>query len=379
MNLSEVRKLFPHLQTDQIYFNHAAIGPWSSLVLDRINEYTKQRSGAKIENYPSFLKWNSNAKEKLGKLLGTTPNRLAWVDNVSNGLNILAQGLDWKPCDRIILNDIEFPSNIYPFLNLQRQGVEIDLIKSRNGIVDLEDIEKVITPKTKLVSISLVQFLSGYRADMHAIGELCKHYGIIFCVDAIQGVGVVQVDVGKSKIDFLSGGTQKWLMSSQGLSYIFLTEELQNRLVQKNVGWTSVENSWNLLDYDLTLKPGADRFQNGTTNALGVAIFDSMLDLFLEFGMENVENRILENTNYFLEGLSHIDLPPILKDVDKKRLAGIVTFKHERAKEIYDALEKRRIYAAFREGMVRFAPHFYNTLEEIEQVVKQLENFIAGR
>lgn len=379
MNISEVRRLFPHLQTDQIYFNHAAIGPWSTLVLDRINEYAKQRCGAKIENYPSFIKWNSNAKEKLGKLLGTTPDRLAWVDNVSNGLNILAQGLDWTPGDQIILNDIEFPSNIYPFLNLQRQGVEIDLIKSRNGIVDFEDIEKVITPKTKLVSISLVQFLSGYRADVGSIGEFCRQREIIFCVDAIQGVGVVQIDVGKSKIDFLCGGTQKWLMSSQGLSYIFLTEELQDRLVQKNVGWTSVENSWNLLDYDLTLKPGADRFQNGTTNALGVAIFDSMLDLFLEFGMENVENRILENTNYFLEGLSHIDLPPILKDVDKKRLAGIVTFKHERAKEIYNELEKRKIYAAVREGMVRFAPHFYNTIEEIEQVVKQLENFIAGR
>ena len=379
MNLTEVRKLFPHLQTDQIYFNHAAIGPWSSLVLNRINEYAQQRSSVKIENYKSYLKWNSGAKEKLGKILGTTPDRLAWVDNVSNGLNILAQGLDWKPGDRIILNDIEFPSNIYPFLNLQRQGVEIDLIKSRNGIVDLEDIEKVITPKTKLVSISIVQFLSGYRADMDAIGELCKQYGIIFCVDAIQGVGVVQVDVGKSKIDFLSGGTQKWLMSSQGLSYIFLTEELQNRLVQKNVGWTSVENSWNLLDYDLTLKPVADRFQNGTTNALGVAIFDSMLDLFLEFGMENVENRILENTNYFLERLSQIDVQPILKDVAEKRLAGIVTFKHEKAKEIYNELEKRRTYAAVREGMVRFAPHFYNTIEEIERVVKQLENFIAGR
>ncbi|MHB8905142.1 MAG: aminotransferase class V-fold PLP-dependent enzyme [Melioribacteraceae bacterium] len=379
MNITEARKLFPHLDTDQIYFNHAAKGPWSSLVLSRINEYAQQRSGDKIDNYQSFLKWDSSAKEKLGKILGTTADRLAWVDNVSNGLNILAQGLDLKAGDRIILNDIEFPSNIYPFLNLQKQGVEIDLIKSRNGIVDLEDIEKVITSRTKLISISVVQFLSGYRADVDAIGELCKRHGIIFCVDAIQGAGVVRIDVNKSKIDFLTGGTQKWFMSSQGLSYIYLTEELQNRIDQKNVGWTSVDNAWNLLDYDLTLKSSADRFQNGTVNALGVAIFDSMLDLFLNFEMQNIENKILANTNFFIEKLSQIGIKTILEKVTEKNRAGIITFKHEDAKRIYDELEKRKIYSAVREGMIRFSPHFYNTNEEIEKVVKELGKIIEGR
>ncbi|MCX6169014.1 MAG: aminotransferase class V-fold PLP-dependent enzyme [Ignavibacteriales bacterium] len=379
MDINEVRNLFPHLQTDQIYFNHAAIGPWSSLVLNRINEYAQQRSGSKIENYPFLLKWNSGAKEKLGKILGTTTDRLAWVDNVSNGLNILAQGLDLKEGDRIILNDIEFPSNIYPFLNLQKRGIEIDLIKSRNGIVDIEDIEKVITPRTKLVSISLVQFLSGYRADIDAIGELCRQRGIIFCVDAIQGAGVVQIDVNKSKIDFLSGGTQKWFMSSQGLSYIFLTEELQNRIDQKNVGWTSVDNAWNLLDYDLALKSSADRFQNGTVNALGVAIFDAMLNLFLDFGMQNVENKILVNTNFFIEKLSQIGIKTILENVTENNRAGIVTFRHEDSKRIYDELEKRKIYSAVREGMIRFSPHFYNTKDEIENVVNELGKITGGR
>ncbi len=379
MNITEVRKLFPHLETDQIYFNHAAKGPWSSLVLSRINEYAQQRSGDNIDNYQSFLKWDCSAKEKLGKIIGTTANRLAWVDNVSNGINILAQGLDLKVGDRIILNDIEFPSNVYPFLNLQKQGVEIDLIKSRNGIVDFEDIEKAITPRTKLISISLVQFLSGYRADVDAIGELCKRHGIIFSVDAIQGAGVVQIDVNKSKIDFLSGGTQKWLMSSQGLSYIYLTEELQNRINQKNVGWTSVNNAWNLLDYELTLKSSAERFQNGTVNSLGVAIFDSMLDLFLNFEMQNVENKILANTNFFIEKLSQIGIKTILENVTERNRAGIITFMHEDAKRIYDELEKRKIYSAVREGMIRFSPHFYNTNEEIEKVVKELGKIIEGR
>jgi cysteine desulfurase / selenocysteine lyase len=376
MSIEQVRSLFPHLDTGQIYFNHAAIGPWSKKVLARISEYASQRSGEMVENYPFFLEKNAGAKEKLGKMLGATPDRLAWVDNVSNGLNILANGLEWKTDDRIVLNDIEFPSNIYPFLNLQRLGVEIDMIKSRNGVVDIEDIEKVITPKTRLVSISSVQFLSGYRADINAIGELCKKHGIIFCVDVIQGAGVVEIDVLKSNIDYLSGGTQKWLMSSQGLSYIYTTEELQKKIVPKNVGWTSVNDAWNLLNYDLTLRPTADSLQCGTINVLGVCIFEATLDIFLGFGMENIEKRILENSKRFISKLSEIGLDPILKNIPKKNIAGIVSFKHEKANQIFVKLQQKKIFCAVREGMIRFSPHFYNTFEEIDLVIDELKSMV---
>ena len=377
MNIEETRKLFPHLQTDQIYFNHAALGPWSTLVLGRIKEYMGERSGLNVMNFESFVKWNFSAREKLAKLLGTSTTRLSWVDNVSNGLNILAQGLDWKTGDRIILNDVEFPSNVYPFMNLKKQGVEIDFAKSRNGIVDIEDLEKLITPKTKLLSISMVQFLSGYKADIDSIGELCKRKEIIFCVDAIQAVGTVQIDLKKSNIDFLTGGTQKWLMSSQGLSYFYLTEELQNRIEQKNVGWISVEDPWNLLNYDLTLRSNADRYQTGTLNALGIAIFDTALNMFDQFKNDHYELKILENTHYFFSKLLEIGIEPLLKNISNSHLAGIVTFKHERSKEVFSELEKREIYGAVREGMIRFSPHFYNTKNEIDRVVNELK-IIAG-
>ncbi|KAF0150942.1 MAG: aminotransferase [Ignavibacteria bacterium] len=376
MTVEQIRSLFPHIDTNQLYFNHAAIGPWSKPVLDRVAEYSAQRSGLMIENFSFFVEKNASAKAKLGQLLNAEPDRLAWVDNVSNGLNILANGMEWKPGDRVILNDIEFPSNIYPFLNLTRLGVEIDIIKSRNGIVDIDDIQKAITSSTKLVSISLVQFLSGYRADIDAIGELCKSKEIVFCVDAIQAAGVVEVDVKKSQIDFLCGGTQKWLMSSQGLSYIYLTEELQRRLTQKNVGWTSVNDTWKLLDYNLSLKSSAESFQNGTINALGVCLFDASLNIFLEFGMNNVELRILENSGCFIDTLSEIGIEPILKNVVNKNRAGIVSFKHESSQEIFDYLKGKKIYCAVREGIVRFSPHFYNTKEEIEIVVRELKEFL---
>ncbi len=373
MKLEDVRGLFPHLATDQIYFNHAALGPWCKPAIDRVNEYAAQRSGGRIENFPITLKWNASAKEKLGGLINASPDRIAWIDNVSNGLNILAQGIKWQNGDRIILNDNEFPSNIYPFLNLKPLGVEIDILKTRNGIFDLRDIEKAVTTKTKLVSISHVQFLSGYRADIDSIGEYCRSKGIIFCVDAIQSAGVVQIDVQKSNIDYLAGGSQKWLMSSQGLSYIYLTKELQSRIEQKFVGWTSVKDSWNLLDYNLTLRDGADSFQNGTMNQLGVSIFEAVMNIFIDFGMPNVERRILENTNHLIDRLVEMGFDPILKNIPDKNRAGIVSFRHDKAQKIFEELEKKRIFTAVREGMLRISPHFYNTKDEIDSLIDEMK------
>ena len=229
----------------------------------------------------------------------------------------------------------------------------------------------------------MVQFTSGYRADINSIGEFCRQKGIIFCVDAIQAVGAVDVDLKNTKVDFLAGGTQKWLMSSQGLSYFYINEELQNRIQQKNVGWISVENAWDFLNYDLTLLKNADRYQTGTLNAFGIAIFDAALELYMKFKIENppesgqdCELRILENTNYFINKLVELGLNPILKNVPEKNRAGIVTFKHERAKQLFVELEKKKIFAAVREGLIRFSPHFYNTKEEIDLVAEEIKKLI---
>lgn len=378
MSLEKFRENFPHLKTNQIYFNHAAVGPWCIQAIDRINEYSRQMSGEKIENYQNLFKWSERAKNKLAILLGANPSRIAWIDNVSNALNVLANGVKWRKGDEIILNDLEFPSNVYPFLNLQKQGVEIKFAKSTNGKVNLEEIEKLVTPSTKLISISHVQFLTGYRANLEIIGNYCMVKGIIFSVDAIQSAGVVDINVEKCKIDFLAGGTQKWLMSSQGLSYFFITEELQSKIDQKNVGWTSVNNAWNLLDYDLSLKSGADRFQNGTQNSLGIAIFDAVLELFISAGIQNIESKIIRNTNFFESKLRGIGISSYSSNYDSSQKSGIVSFYHDKANEIFDGLEQWDVKCALRENVIRFSPHFYNNEEEIEKVVEILNKCLGN-
>jgi len=295
MNLSNIRTLFPYIKNDIIYFNHAATGPFSSLLVNAINKILKEKSESKIDDYNSFKDIAAETKSILASILNTVPERLAFTDNTSHGLNFLAQSIQWKKGDRILLNDIEFPANVYPFLNLKRIGVEVDLVKSDNGKVTAEMIIDAIKPGTRLISVSYVQFLSGYRIDLEKLGAYCRNNNIIFSVDAIQALGAVKLDVEKCNIDFLSCGTQKWLLGFQGLAFIYLNEKLQKKLIPSNVGWLSVNNAWNLLDYQIDLKTTADVFQGGTINALGVYALNSSLKLFNEYNFDNVEKRVLES------------------------------------------------------------------------------------
>ena len=372
MTLEEIRGLYPHIKTGRTYFNHAAIGPVSTFVKDKLDKYLYARSVDPIENYQAFIEVASSAKRRLAGLLNAKKNRIAWTENVSSGINILAQGLKWNKGDRIILNDLEFPSNVYPFMNLKKEGVEIDFVKSHEGRADAEDYEKLINPKTKLISISLVQFLSGYRADIKSLGELCKKHDIIFCVDVIQAAGVIQIDVEDSNIDFLAGGSHKWLMSLQGLGYIYITPGLMDKMEQKYAGWLSVDDDWNLLNYDLKYKPAASRYQVGTNSAIGITALESSLELFESFGMAEIEKLNLSNTYYFIEKLNENGYKPLLADAGKNNIAGITSVKFENAEKIFKELAEKKINAALRQGVIRFSPHYYNSAEEIDMVIENL-------
>jgi cysteine desulfurase / selenocysteine lyase len=374
MNKTEARNIFPYLQNEIIYFNHASTGPFSSVVVNRLSNLLKEKSETKLDDYTSFLKILDDTKILLSELINCVVDRIAFVDNTSNGLNLLAQSIDWKKDDRVLLNDVEFPANIYPFLNLKKKGVIIDFVKSENGIVKAEQIIESIRPETKLVSVSFVQFLSGYKIDLQKIGNYCRLNSIIFCVDGIQGIGAMRIDVKKFKIDFLSCGTQKWLLGMQGLAFIYVDEDLQKKMTPVTVGWLSVENAWNLLDYKMDLKTSANVFQGGTLNSFGIYAFNSSLNLFKEFGYDKIEFEVLSNTKYFIQQLKNIGLECVLFSRLDEELAGIVTIKLKDAERIFKALEQKKIICSLREGFIRFAPHFYNTHHEIDKVVVELQN-----
>ncbi len=375
-NPDELREDFPHLQSRQTYFNHASCGPMSKPVRNALENLIKDKSEDEINNYSKLVSIASETKQMLAEMINCSPDRIAYVDNTTNGFNILAQGIDLKNGDRILLNNAEFPANVYPFLNLKSEGIEIDFIRSENGIVTAEDVITSIKPGTKLISISMVQFLSGYRVDLEVIGNYCRQKNIIFSVDGIQGLGAITLDVEKCGIDFLSCGTQKWLLGLEGMAFVYVNKLLQEKIRVTNAGWLAVKDAWNLLDYNLEFRNSASRFQPGTINTFGTYALHASLNLFKKYDFKEIEKSVILNSEYFINSLNNIGIEPILKDVNKKYFSGIVSFKSQNGEKFFNYLSEKNIVCTLRANHIRFSPHFYNTKQEIDIVVDELEKNI---
>lgn len=373
MDKSLIRSFFPYLKNEIIYFNHAATGPISILVKKRLLDLLDEKTDKSSDDYNSFIKIADETRSLLSEFINCSPERIAFVDNTSNGLNIIANSIHWKKGDRVLLNDVEFPANVYPFLNLKRFGVEIDFVKSENGYVTADQVIDSVKPGTKLISVSFVQFLSGYKIDLEKLGKYCRANNIIFCVDAIQGVGAVNIDVQKFKIDFLSCGTQKWLFGMQGLAFIYVDETFQTKITPANIGWLSIKDAWNLLDYKMDLKTSARVFEGGTLNAFGIYAFNASLNMLHNFGFDKIENEVISNTKYFIKKLNDIGINCLLSNCSENELAGIVTIKTGNPDIIFKELGKKRIICSLRENLIRFSPHFYNNFQEIDKVVDELQ------
>ena len=243
MSLSQYRKLFP-VTLQKIYLNHAAISPMSQRVSDKLEWYIDERAFGSIDLYPKVIEIRHQARQTIAKMINAKPDQVAFITNTSEGFNHLVNGLDWNSRDEVILTDYEFPSNIYPFKNLERFGVKMKYVPNRSGKILLEDIEKRITPKTKLLSISFVEFSNGFRNDLEKIGNLCKANNIIFSVDGIQGIGAIPIDVEKFQIDFISNGGHKWLMGPMGAGFMYIRPELFEKIKPAYTGWLAVETAW---------------------------------------------------------------------------------------------------------------------------------------
>lgn len=374
-DLLRYRSWFPHIETGKIWLNHAAISPVSKRVSHAVTNYLNNRSYGDIDVYPGVLATYGRTKKNLASLINSTPDRIGFVLNTSDGLNILANGLDWKQGDRIVLNDSEFPANVNPFLNLKHLGVGIDFVQTRNGEISPDDIEQAMTPRTKLCSISFVQFLSGFKADLDAIGALCTRRGVIFCVDSIQGLGAAPFDVQKSHIDFISNGGNKWLMGLMGLGFIYVSERLQEQIRQKYVGWTSNRNFFgDFLRYRIELDETARRYENGTQNYIAIAALEESTATLLEVGIDNIHTHLLSLTDQII---SYCDKDgfEVATPRDRTKRAGIVTFKHPGATTIFDDLNEQRIVVSMREGMLRIAPHFYNSEDDLRALFSILHYY----
>lgn len=367
-DLPRYRSWFPVLETEKIWLNHASISPLSVRVRAAVDSYMENRMTGDIDVYLAAQKSVAAAKRNLARMINASPERIGFTANTSEGVNILASGLDWKSGDRIILNDAEFPTNVVPFLNCRRHGVEIDFVSTSNGRVCLEEIERLITPRTRLLSISFVQFLSGAKADLKAIGALCRRHGIIFCVDSIQGLGAARLDAQECGIDFLANGANKWLMAMMGLGFVYVTEELQSRLAQSHIGWTSNRNFFgDFFNYRIDPDETARRYENGTQNYCGIAALEASTSTLLEVGIDRIEAHLAVLTERIIGIVDELGYETITPREPRNR-AGIVSFMCPEAERAFALLNEHGVMVSMREGMLRAAPHFYNSTEDIDML-----------
>ncbi|VAX22371.1 Cysteine desulfurase, partial [hydrothermal vent metagenome] len=264
-----IRESFPAL-TAMTFLNAAGMTPLASPGRDAMVALLDEISQSV---YLKMDEWNDRtkqARDASAGLIGASGREIAFIRNTSDGVSLVASGLGLKSGDEVIINDLEFPSNVYPWLNLQRLGVVVKTVKNEDGIVTIDSIAKAITPRTKIVAISSVQYLSGHRTDLNALGALTRDKNVLFFVDAIQSLGAFPLDVKQSGIDFLSCGGFKWLCGPMGSGIFFCDEKRLDDLELSRVGWNSVINGEDFSNIDMTFKDDARRFEEGSPNLAGI-------------------------------------------------------------------------------------------------------------
>jgi len=379
MSVEDVRAHFPHT-AHQTYLNHAAVSPVSRPVRRAVDAYTTDRHGAEpdapIVDFASAQAMTQETKARAARLLGTAAERVEFVPNTSTALNVLARGLNWTAGDRIAVPDGAFPTNVYPFLNLEREGVEVDFIPTEEGAYTLGDIKDTLRPETRLLSVSWVHFLSGFRVDLEAVGALCEAHDVLFCVDAIQGLGALRLDVEAAGIDFLAAGGHKWLMALQGIGLLYCDAGLQDR-IRPPTGWLHGPVDWEHLDdYALTFHDDARRFRTGTLNTTGVVALHAALGLHLEAGPEWCEERVLTLSRTLADELTDRGLPRYGSE-DPAHASGIVTVAPTDPEGLFEHLQAHDVTGALRNRKLRFSPTYYNDASDLDDLLDAVDRFHA--
>jgi len=371
-SVDKARALFPHTAQGKLYFNHAGTSPLSQRVVRAMEAHLHDRSEGRLDTYSRDVRMVAECKSLLSRLVhAESPDRIALTANTSDSLNIVAGGMPFRQGDRVIIGEFEFPANVWPWLNLRNRGVEIDLFRSGDGRVSPAEIEALIRPGTRLVAISAVQYLSGFRADLETIGRLCSNRGVWFVVDGIQAVGAIGIDVQRMGIHALAAGAQKWQTAPHGNGFLYLTEEFQNALTPPTLGWLAVEDPWDFADHTQKPASSARRFEGGSLNMPGLWGYHAALSTLTEFTTEAIEDRLKTLTQILIDEFRRWNDIELITPVEPDHRAGIVTVRPKAvdASLVFKHLLKRQVTVAVRQGALRISPHFYNTESEMRSML----------
>jgi selenocysteine lyase/cysteine desulfurase len=371
MDWTALRNEFPVVRR-WAYFDHAAVSPLAAPVRAAIVEWAEDMCQNGVAAWSTWQKRVEEARTRAGQLLHTEPANVAFIKNTSEGISFVAEGLPWKPGDNVVTAADEYPSNLYPWMNLRDRGVEVRPVASRAGRILVDDLRSAMDARTRLVALSFVEYATGFRNDLETVGNLCQERGLRFFVDAIQGLGVFPLDVQRVAVDFLAADGHKWLLGPEGAGIFYVRPGLVEEMHAVEVGWHSVVHDHDFSRIELELKPHTGRWESGTLNVGGIAGLGAGLSLLAEAGMGAVSARILQLTDHLCEGAKSAGLG-IFSSRQADEASGIVSLTG--VADPAAAVRRCRsagIIVNNRAGRVRVSPHVYNTFDEIDHLLSVL-------
>lgn len=356
------------------YFDHAAVAPLSAPASAALQQWLNQ---ATTEGDTVWLDWAKQLKATrlaAAELIGADTNEIALVPNTTAGINYVAEGLDWQEGDNVVTLDDEFPSNLFPWLHLERLGVETRQVPTENGSFDLSTLENYCDEHTRVVSVSWVGYANGCRRDIDAIGKIAHDHDALFFLDAIQGLGVFPLDVDDSKVDCLSADGHKWMLGPEGAGLAYISKEWLEKLTPIGVGWNSVVQAGDFADHELKLKASAARYEGGSQNMAGLLAMGASLRLLLDLGIENIAAAVLDITDHAVEKLEALGAQ-VCSPRSAEASSGIVSFELPGADP--NAVRKhcldQGVALACRDGRLRVSAHAYNNQADVARLIAALQ------
>ncbi|MDQ6994376.1 MAG: aminotransferase class V-fold PLP-dependent enzyme [Mariprofundaceae bacterium] len=354
---------FP-LQSGLAYLNHAAVGVWSRRTAEAVHTFADENMFQGATDYPKWMKVEQALRQQLTELLhAESVDDIALLKNTSEGLSVIAYGMDWQRGDNVVISNQEFPSNRIVWQSLQEHGVEV-----RTADIACDDPEAALLAccdtHTRLLSISSVQYGTGLRMDLQRLGEACLKHNVFFCVDAIQSLGALSIDVQAIHADAVIADAHKWLLGPEGLAVFYISPAWREKLKLHQFGWHMVEN---IGDFDATswqTASSARRFEAGSPNMLGIHALHASLTLLLDIGIDHIERMVLERSSALIDMVLEDKNLQLLSPSQWERCSGIVTFRFKSLNqqqhiELYQRLMKKQVICAYRANGIRFSPHFY--------------------
>ncbi|MEE3370942.1 MAG: aminotransferase class V-fold PLP-dependent enzyme [Planctomycetota bacterium] len=361
------------------YFDHAAVSPLCQPAQAAIEKWAAEAVEQGGNAWPQWAARTEKVRQYAADLIGAQTDEIAIIPNTTAGINYVAEGYPWKNGDNLVTLANEFPSNLYPWMNLSDRGVETRTVPvKQNGQVDLNRIAEACDERTRILSVSWVGYATGWRNNLEQISRVARDQGVLLFVDAIQGLGVFPLDVRQSNIDMLAADGHKWLLGPEGAGIFYLRKELLQLLKPRNVGWNSVSHAHDFSHIALDMRESAARYEGGSWNMAGITALGASIKLLTTFGLTKhcspVADRLLAITDEACQRLHAMDAT-VVSVRDQEHASGIVAFELP-GQDPY-VVRKRclstGVAISCRAGRLRISPHAYNNSQDIERLIRALQ------